>query len=66
MSVAEWLKSPTSNHVPLTSVGLILHRCHHFIREEAAQMAYETLVVLCMSVHAQKSSTLAFEIFLHQ
>jgi hypothetical protein len=44
--VGEWLRSLTSNYLPLTAVGSNLDRTWIFSCEEAIQLAYGTTVVL--------------------
>jgi hypothetical protein len=45
--VAEWIRSLTSNHLPLTAVGSNLDRKIWILScEEAIQLAYEMSVVL--------------------
>jgi hypothetical protein len=65
-SVAEWLRSLTSNHLPLTAVGSIptgfYSKC-----EEAIQLAYGTLMVLLRCpFEPEIMHGRAPEVFLHQ
>jgi hypothetical protein len=67
--VAEWLKSFTLNHLPLTAVGSNPDRDFGFfhVRKLSGQLAYQTLVVLlrCPFV-SEIMHGRAPEVFYHQ